>query len=753
MRQRSKYVLRATLAALIVGGGLVVMPTAPAAATTIPSLQWAPVPMPDLPRPQHAITGPDGGVTFGCSFGSGTTAGFTSYANSGVVAQTASASADPSPTGLCAGTSAVGADGTVYTDAYNSRGYALVVAYRGGVQQWAYAQPCGDISALTVGTNGNIYMVATGGSCSRSHLIGLTPAGSVVADTQIMRNVALSGALSAYDGGVAVRYVDGVGFFNYSSMLQSENTVPLGSFDGAPFTTADTGWAMVPVMASTRPVQCQNDSNIVGSINAYGVAGLIWSQQLPACSHVYGIRPMYNGGAVALIDVQDAVDWTKFNKELYAVGPTTGQQPLWTASVPTSSGNDTYSSFSFTTDLNGNVAVMGMFQRLDNGYRYPGVTFSVLDGFNGTPVAHAEIAGGYADGYGFRPTTLSDAVPAIANGVAYVPLTHCGDGWCDYNTTQLYAVSIPRLTMDYPRGAVLNSGAPWKNYVAMGDSFSSGEGVEPFDPATDPCHKSVNAYGRLMHDNAAFRTRLAQFVACSGDTTSNVTGTGQHGEAPQVSVLNANTDMVTITIGGNDVQFKKFAATCLLADCAPYRAQYLSLVNGMGSTLSSLYDAILAHAPNAKIYVLGYPMLLPGSGCSQTDANMQALSVLAARAAANDPLAIATLTTVGQGQSLDPPDMVTLLRSGSVQFSNDEQALIHDFVTDLNAKISATVASKGGRMQFIDPTATDSPFMGHELCTNNPYFNSLVVGTAPEYSFHPNSQGQAAYRQLLVAHI
>jgi lysophospholipase L1-like esterase len=92
-------------------------------------------------------------------------------------------------------------------------------------------------------------------------------------------------------------------------------------------------------------------------------------------------------------------------------------------------------------------------------------------------------------------------------------------------------------------------------YVALGDSYSSGDGAGSYG-SSGSCDRSANAYPQQWanaNDPASF-----SFVACAGATTSDVINS-------QVSSLSASTTLVSITIGGNDVGFSTVMATCVLA--------------------------------------------------------------------------------------------------------------------------------------------------------------------------------------------
>jgi lysophospholipase L1-like esterase len=176
---------------------------------------------------------------------------------------------------------------------------------------------------------------------------------------------------------------------------------------------------------------------------------------------------------------------------------------------------------------------------------------------------------------------------------------------------------------------------PNARYVAMGDSFSSGEGNPPFEPGTDTsdnkCHRSSQAYPRLLQNDPDLNLGSMAFVACSGAKTSDVLYSGScEGnwvESAQTSVLSADTETVTITIGGNDVGFVGYAKNCVLSEifplvtlyqsyggCGSGTAAYTAVMANVNSItflnkLQLTYNAVLESAPNAKVYVVDYPLI------------------------------------------------------------------------------------------------------------------------------------------------
>ncbi|HVX43865.1 MAG TPA: SGNH/GDSL hydrolase family protein [Mycobacteriales bacterium] len=148
------------------------------------------------------------------------------------------------------------------------------------------------------------------------------------------------------------------------------------------------------------------------------------------------------------------------------------------------------------------------------------------------------------------------------------------------------------------------------NYVALGDSYSSGVGSGDYDPASGDCDRSPHAYPQLWateHASATFA-----FVACSGATTDDVL-------ADQVSALSTNTTAVSITIGGNDAGFSDVMETCVLGSDSTCDDAISNAENFVTTTLPSkldnLYATIRQDAPSAAVVVLGYPRFyqIPGS--------------------------------------------------------------------------------------------------------------------------------------------
>src|SRR5882672_5021375 len=102
--------------------------------------------------------------------------------------------------------------------------------------------------------------------------------------------------------------------------------------------------------------------------------------------------------------------------------------------------------------------------------------------------------------------------------------------------------------------AATASAAAASQYVALGDSYSSGVGTRVFYSESGSCKRSPEAYGPKI---AAARGYTLSFQACSGAKTTDVNG-------KQLGTLSGSTALVTITIGGNDAGFSNVILNCAL---------------------------------------------------------------------------------------------------------------------------------------------------------------------------------------------
>ena len=160
------------------------------------------------------------------------------------------------------------------------------------------------------------------------------------------------------------------------------------------------------------------------------------------------------------------------------------------------------------------------------------------------------------------------------------------------------------LALLAPIGATTAAGTTPQplEYDALGDSYASGYGVPPY---SDTCGRSQSAYPVRL--DAGKKIDLDDFVACAGATTTSLVSGGQ------LAALDAATDLVTLSIGGNDIRWGDAVGACLAgtdAQCAAALAGTRATVTDvLPGLLDAVYTQVSAAAPNAHVIVTGYPRL------------------------------------------------------------------------------------------------------------------------------------------------
>jgi lysophospholipase L1-like esterase len=160
------------------------------------------------------------------------------------------------------------------------------------------------------------------------------------------------------------------------------------------------------------------------------------------------------------------------------------------------------------------------------------------------------------------------------------------------------------------------------DYVALGDSYSAGSGVLPVDLTSPLCLRSTANYPHVIASRTGARL---DDVTCGAAQTKHFTTAQYPGVPPQIDALGADTDLVTLTIGGNDNN------TFINAVTACGSAGLLSGGKGSpckdknGSTFTDQIDAntypalkaalqsVRAKAPGARVAALGYPWITPAA--------------------------------------------------------------------------------------------------------------------------------------------
>lgn len=225
-----------------------------------------------------------------------------------------------------------------------------------------------------------------------------------------------------------------------------------------------------------------------------------------------------------------------------------------------------------------------------------------------------------------------------------------------------------------------------EQYVALGDSYSSGVGTREYYDSG--CKRSNYAYPKLI-DTQRANTDVV-LAACSGARTGDVT-------ANQLGSLNSSTRWVTITIGGNDAGFADVITECALpgwfSDCHGAIDDAQAFINNtLRSRLNTTYDAIKARAATATVIVLGYPRLFMGVDCN-----------------------------------------------AGTFFSSSEMTRLNQTADLLRTRTQEQVATEGSRFVFKDAIP---PFTGHAVCSSSEWINGLSNPISESY--HPNRTGHSS---------
>ncbi len=293
-------------------------------------------------------------------------------------------------------------------------------------------------------------------------------------------------------------------------------------------------------------------------------------------------------------------------------------------------------------------------------------------------------------------------------------------------------------------------------YLALGDSFTSGEGETDrsyYVPGTnekfETCHQSLRSYPLLFGQLVGFS--LTKSVACSGAKIRDIAyfsgeywgqggrlgagslslsdasrqqaqlealNTFQPGRIPQENfVEHYQPEVLTVGIGGNDAGLMTKLKDCLgLGKCEWATAIYRTAeeIQGLFTRLVSLYQRLLHLSPGSRLYAVGYPQLIDPEGeC--------------------DPLT---------GALLD----------------GDERHFMKEAVSYLNKVIKAAAHRAGVR--YIDE---ENAFAGHELCSGSSTaaMNGLRTGHDVKISaslpfrlignesFHPTPFGHALLAEVV----
>lgn len=156
-----------------------------------------------------------------------------------------------------------------------------------------------------------------------------------------------------------------------------------------------------------------------------------------------------------------------------------------------------------------------------------------------------------------------------------------------------------------------------RRYVALGSSFASGPGIPPRAPGSvRAAGRSARNYPRRVAEAAGLRLTD---VTSSGAVCAHILRERQYGQPPQLAAVSPETDLVTVTIGGNDVGLTAFLiarrmpSPVRLLPAARRLADEAVTTRALGvveQRLVEVFAAVRERAPRARLLVVNYPSVL-----------------------------------------------------------------------------------------------------------------------------------------------
>jgi lysophospholipase L1-like esterase len=246
-------------------------------------------------------------------------------------------------------------------------------------------------------------------------------------------------------------------------------------------------------------------------------------------------------------------------------------------------------------------------------------------------------------------------------------------------------------------------------YAALGDSFTAAPKIP--NSSTDGCFRSDRNYAHRVAEKLDDAELLD--VSCGGATAADIIQSQDQGDRvqpPQIEVVSADTDLVTVGMGVNDGDFSFRAAyECLQlaqndprgSPCTDANAKGLpEIFERIQQRLEGVYEAIAQRAPDARILAIGYPRLLPESGAC--------------------------------------PDRLPVAK-GDVDF-------VRDAFEQLNETIEAAADESG--VEYVDVAAAGAD---HDICAEEPWINGRKEDRRTKAApYHPMPAEQAAVADLIL---
>lgn len=254
-------------------------------------------------------------------------------------------------------------------------------------------------------------------------------------------------------------------------------------------------------------------------------------------------------------------------------------------------------------------------------------------------------------------------------------------------------------------------------YVSLGDSYTAAPALvkQVTDNTPGECFQSDANYPHIVAK--AIKAPSFTDVSCSGAFTKHLTEaqwTKDGSNAPQANALSPETKLVTIGLSGNDTYLFPLFFECAGKPHDPAnpsfcvkkfrsngRDKFIESTRAVIPKINEMLSIVRERAPNAEVFVVGYPQITPNDGTDCPD---------------EMPFTAADLTYLDSG------------------------------MRQLNAELRA--AAKAHAMTYVD---TYTPSEGLGVCApRDRRWIESVVPTDPTFAMHPNPVGEMGMAEAVL---
>jgi len=609
--------------------------------------------------------------------------------------------------------------------------YNRIQGYTGSVVTWTYTakNECNQTAAIVAGpvVNGNVVAIAVN-SCNANGGYAMRQlnanTGAVIGSPLYIAGYWEYPGIKMYNNGFILAGPNGIQFVNFSNTIDSSKTIYIGPRDVLGYSPQGD---VVYQEVTSEPEWCNVNFR---SISTAVVSNNMLCNDVP--TGLGGVLP--NGDLVGQKLVAGGFDFANPTLRILHKG---GSLNYTDIPMPVSSNvaNDSFRVANTQIDSLGNIIVGSSYDDIN------GTTQSLVDIFGSDGLHKGRWSSKSLPDSDTKRFVSMNQGYALGNGVIYVD---------DFENKRLVSINSPSTRMSYQDtirwGIAVAAPIAERQYIALGDSYSSGQGNPIYEAGTDvagvnECRRSLEAYPQVVADDISKNINLLSFKACGGATTNDVLGLAESDDpkgswffASQKSVLVANpdVDIVSITVGGNDAGFQDYASACWVGWCDFGSIPYNNIVGVINSSvyrakLESTYKALLDSTNHAQVYILDYPTLVVN------DSNDACVAF-------NTPYNVT-----------DESNDITVAYVGQLLNATIEEVY-------LSVKTDPGYSTKASRLHLVKVNYPGSPFDGHDFCSDRYLpleekmfypINEPTFWDVPE-ALHPTVKGQYAYAQILL---